>query len=306
MRQVEDDERRRAPHQVEQHIEGLDIDRGVGLERAGRGEQPDVLVVLGQEALEEHLVEPLRMGQRVLDALLGFEVEGERHRAEGEIEVEHDDVVVKRLGERPCRVVRHGAAARAALGAHERDDPTERRLGRIAAHRGDRLEDLLRRERRHQIVAHSLLNQGAIYLHVVFLAQDHDLRAGLAHLRQAVDLLQHGVAVLGRLDDDQVGRRVVVEEGDGVVEAARFDVDRRLLEPAVAQRLLDRGACFAVVDESGHGSSEIGLHFRYRCKRLPFYSETSLRVARSASVRSVTVASPARKPWITTLLRWTS
>ena len=78
-----------------------------------------MLGALRQQAVEQHLVEPLRARQRVGDALHRILVEIEAGGAEGQIEIGDDDVGLQDLRQRPGRVVADRRRADAALGADE-------------------------------------------------------------------------------------------------------------------------------------------------------------------------------------------
>ena len=63
---------------------------------------------LGHIALEQDVVEPVGLFQGVIDALLRIDVERHAGGAEGEVEVEQDDVVLVKLRQAPGHVMGEG------------------------------------------------------------------------------------------------------------------------------------------------------------------------------------------------------
>ena len=108
-------------HDVDDLVAGVGRDVVVAIEHDRRGEDRQMLGALGQQAVEQHLVETLGARQRVGDALHRILVEIEAGGAEGEIEIGDDDVGLEDLRQRPGRVVADGRRADAALGADEGD-----------------------------------------------------------------------------------------------------------------------------------------------------------------------------------------
>ena len=95
--------------------------------------------------------------------------------------------------------------ADAALGAHHRDDAADR-LGAGPRNRCEiACDEFDHAERPDQIFAHSARHQLAIEHDVVDLAENDDFGAGVAILRELVELIDQHVAVGGRLEDDDVG-----------------------------------------------------------------------------------------------------
>ena len=157
----------------------------VAIEDDGRGKDRQMLGALGQQAIEQHLVEPLGARQRVRDALDGILVEVEAGGAEGQIEIGDDDVGLQDLRQRPRRVVADGRRADAALGADEGIDVADGLGVGIVVEVGDRLHELHRRQRLDQVFADAALQQIAIEHDVVDVPDDDDLGAGVAATRPA-------------------------------------------------------------------------------------------------------------------------
>ena len=192
-----------------------------------------MLGALGQQAVEQHLVEALRARERVGDALHRILIEIEPGRAEGEIEIGDDDVGLQDLRQRPGRVVADGRRADAALGADERIDVADRLGLGIVVEIGDRLHQLQRRDRLDQVFADAALQQIAIEHDVVDVPDDDHLGARIAVLRQAIELGEDVLARQAALDDDEVRRRVLLVVRHRRFDAAHVHADVRLGEAAV-------------------------------------------------------------------------
>ena len=130
-----------------------------------------------------------------------------------------------------------GGGADAALGADDRDHPPERLGAGHAEQLGYRLDEVDDAERRHQIFADSARHQLPVENDVVELAENDDLGAGVAIFGELVELREQRVAVGGRLEHDDVGRRRA---------AVGFDRRRR-----AAHVLLDMGFGHAPVGDRG-------------------------------------------------------
>ena len=166
-----------------------------------------MLRALGQKAIQQHLVEPLRTSNGIGNALHRILIEIEAGSAEGEIEVGDDHARLEQLRHAPGHVVTDRARSDAALGADKREDVADRiRLG-IIVEIGDTLHELEWRYRRDQVLADTALQQLAIEHHVIDMADGHHLGACVAAPSQAVELGQHFTPRQRRFDDDQVRRR---------------------------------------------------------------------------------------------------
>ena len=122
VRQVDGHERHVLAHHLEHEVAGVGRDLVVAVEHDRGGEDAQMLGALGEQAVEQHLIEPLGALQRLGDALHRVLVEVEAGGAEGQVEVGDDDVGLEDLRHRPGGVVAHRAGADAALGADEGDD----------------------------------------------------------------------------------------------------------------------------------------------------------------------------------------
>ena len=84
-----------------------------------------MVLALGQQAVEQHLVEAIGAEHRLGDALRRIEVEIEPGGAEGHVEVGEDHVGAEQARHRPGDVVGDRGGADAALGADEGVDLAE-------------------------------------------------------------------------------------------------------------------------------------------------------------------------------------
>ena len=128
-------------------------------------------------------------------------------------------------------------SADAALGADHRDDAAERFGPGNAEQVGDGLDEFDRGERRDEIFADAARHQLAVEDDVVDPAEHDDLGARVAEVRQLLELLDQQIAVGGRLEHDDVGRR-----------RAAIGFDRR---SGAAHVLLDVGLGHAPVGDRG-------------------------------------------------------
>ena len=212
----------------------------VAIEYDRSREDRETLGALRQKASEQHLGETLGARQRFRDALHRVLVEVEARGAERESEIGDDDVARQRLRQGPRDVVADGRRTDATLGADERVDVTDRIGIRIVVEVGDAFHDLQRRHRRDQVFADAALQQLAVEHHVVGLADDDDLGAGVAALGQTVELVQQFEPRQPRFDDDEVRRRALLVVSHGRRDAAHVDRDVRLGEAPVLGRVLHR------------------------------------------------------------------
>ena len=150
-----------------------------------------MLGAFGEQAVEQHLIEPLGALQRLGDALHRVLVEVEARGAEGQVEVGDDDVGLQDLRHGPGGVVAHRAGADAALGADEGDDVADGIGVGIVVEVRQALDQLQRRDRSDQVLAHAALQQLTVEHDVVGAADHHHLGAGVAALREPVELGQH-------------------------------------------------------------------------------------------------------------------
>ena len=67
-------------HRVDHRLIGFRRGVIVAFQRGRRGEQRQMVAALDQQAVEQHIVQPFRRGQRVGDALAGFVVEVQARR----------------------------------------------------------------------------------------------------------------------------------------------------------------------------------------------------------------------------------
>ena len=98
-------------------------------------------------------------------------------------------------GDRPGDVVGDHRRADAALAADEGDGAAERLRRAVDVEVGDGPDDAHQIDRRDQVLADAAVDQPAVELDVVDVADDDDLGAGVADLGQAVEL---GVEALAR------------------------------------------------------------------------------------------------------------
>ena len=100
MRHVHDHARRDLAHGIEHGFIGAGLGIVDAIQHRRRREQRKMLARFQQQAVEQHIVEALRRGQRIGDALARFLVEIQTRRAERQIEI--DDGGVDLAGARRC------------------------------------------------------------------------------------------------------------------------------------------------------------------------------------------------------------
>ena len=138
MRNVEHHRRHVRLHDLQHLVERLLVEV-VGLVEGGRrGEQAQMVLALGEQAVEQHLVEAIGAEDRLGDALRRVEVEVEAGGAERHVEVGEDHVGADQARHRPGDVVGDRGGADAALGADEGVDLAELLACRVAVDAGDR------------------------------------------------------------------------------------------------------------------------------------------------------------------------
>ncbi len=190
MGQIQNDARRGLAHRVDHRLKGLGLRFIIAFQRRGGGEQRQMLAALDQQPVEQHVVQALGRGQRVGDALGGLLVEIQAHGAERQVEIDHRGVDMQLLGDAPADIVRQGGGAGTATGADKGHHPADRARRRIEIKAGDRLDDLQRRQRCHQIFRGAAAHQFAVQLHVIDAADHHHLGGGIAHFGQAIEFVQ--------------------------------------------------------------------------------------------------------------------
>ena len=239
MRHVDGDPRHVLAHDVEHGIAGGGIKIVRAVERAGSGEQTQMIGAARQQPVEHHLVEALRRSQSIGNPLQRILVEIETGRAEGQIEIGDHHVALERRGDGEGGVVADGARAGAAFSADKGNDLTHRPRLRIGVDGRNALDDLHHLDRGHDIFADAAAQELAIEQHVVDMADGNDLGAGIADLGETVEFAQHVRAVEQGFDDDQVGRRRVAIEGDRRLDPAHLHRNVRLGQAPVLRRLLN-------------------------------------------------------------------
>ena len=137
------------------------------------------------------------------------------------------------LGDRPSEVVRNRGGADAAARADHGDDAAGERLVRVHIEPADRADEVERLHRRHDVFAHAAAHQLAEEGDIVDRADDDDLGAFLDHLRQAIQGVQHLLALHQRVEDQQVRAGLRRKARDRAVHAAGFNRDFRARHAAV-------------------------------------------------------------------------
>ena len=148
-----------------------------------------MLGALGQQAVEQHLVETVRAGQRVGDALHGSWLKSRPVVPKARSKSAMTTLAFKISDSVQADVVADGRRADAALGADEGDRRDRRgsRLG-IVVEIGDRSPSAASARSAHQIFADAALQQLAIEHDVVDVADDEHLGARVADLGQPIEL----------------------------------------------------------------------------------------------------------------------
>jgi hypothetical protein len=208
-----------------------------------------VLGALGQQAIEQHFVEPLRAGQCVRDALHGILVEVEPGCAESEVEIGDHHVGAQRFRERPRRVVADRRRADATLRSDECEHVTDRIGRRVVVEIGDALHQLNRLNRHDEILADTALQQFAIEDHVVDVADDDDLGAAVAALGKLVEFAQHLAARQARLDDDEIGRRAFLVVRHSCLGSAHVNAHMCFRQAAIFRCLFERARSGRILAE---------------------------------------------------------
>ena len=167
MRHVDGDPRHVLAHHVEHGVAGGGIKIVGSVERAGSGEQAQMIGAARQQPVEQHLVETLGRGQRIGNSLQRILVEIEAGRAEGQVEIGDHHVALKHRGNGEGGVVADGARAGAALGPDKGNDLAYRPRLRIGVDRRNALDDLRDCDRGHDIFADAPPQELAIEQHVV-------------------------------------------------------------------------------------------------------------------------------------------
>jgi hypothetical protein len=99
-------------HRVNHRLIGFRHRIIVALQRRRRGEQRQMLAALDQKAVQQHVVQALRRGQRIGNALAGLVVEIQAQGAERQVEIHDGGVDVQFLGDAPADIVGQGGSAR--------------------------------------------------------------------------------------------------------------------------------------------------------------------------------------------------
>src|SRR5262245_33870052 len=178
MRHVEHDPWRAVAHYLEHGLASAGVEIVRPVERAGRGEQAEIIRAARQEPVELEHIETVRRSERIDDALRGVLVEIEPGRAEGEIEIGDHHFPLERSGDGEGGVVANGARARAALRADKGDGLADRPCFRIAVYARQGLDDLEHAYGSDQILADAATKELAIDHDVVEMADDHDFGGG--------------------------------------------------------------------------------------------------------------------------------
>ena len=195
-------------HHIENVLQRVLVDRVVSIDRAWGGKKRQTVAGLGKQAVEKCLVDTLRLAERLGDALGGVDVEIEPGGAEGKIEIGDDRVDHQPAREQPADIVGDGARADAALGADKGEDAADLAGLGIGIEGADRLDDVKRPKRCHEIFAHPRTDQLAIEQDVIDMADDDDLGRGIADIGEMGELGQYPVASAFGLDHQDVRRRV--------------------------------------------------------------------------------------------------
>ena len=172
-------------------------------------------------------------------------IEVETGRAVGEVHVDDHRLNLEIARDRPADIVRDSRGPDAALGADKGDDPAERLCAFTRIEPGHGADEIQNAERHHEIFADPARHQFAIERDVVRAADDNDLRARVAELRELVEFRVQLRAIRPDFEHDQIGRRRGAIGFDRSRRAAHVNLDMRLVHAPVARRV-------------GHDAGEIG------------------------------------------------
>ena len=179
---------------IENRIEGLIAEVIDVFERRRRRQQAEVVGAFRQQALDEGGIGSLAREDRVRYSLQRVLVEVEPGGPESEIEIDNDGIQRDVARDGPGDVVRDGGRADAALCADDGDDPADGdglRCREQAADRADHIEGI---DRSNHVIADAAPHQFAIGNVIIFIADHHDARSGVAHGRELVEAGQNIVA----------------------------------------------------------------------------------------------------------------
>ena len=222
----------RQPQGVENRIKGVGAEIIDAVERCRRGQQVQMVVAFRHQTLDERAVGPFVGKHRVGDALQRILVVVEAGGAERKVEVDDHRIQRQVARDRPCHVVGDGGGADAALGADDRDDPTDRDGFGRREQAADGADHIERRNRPDHVIADAAPYEFAIGRDIV-IAADHDhARSGVAYGGEFIETGKNVFVGLGLQNDDVRGRDTVIGL-DGGHHAAHFDREMRFGETPV-------------------------------------------------------------------------
>jgi hypothetical protein len=242
-----------------------------------RAQHEQAIGVLDQHPVHEQTVDPIRVLERFAQAMAGLEIQGQRNRAKLKIQVDQHDLATTLTGDQPCETRRHHGRPDSASGAGNRDqlaDPGAGLDGTWLVRRGrDRFVQQTGRDWLDQVVGHAVRQKIAEHAAIVAITKGDHGDAGLADIRQAVDVRQRQLG-FAEIDQQQVGRAVLAQVFHRFLDAAF--TDRGLRQHHLTDDLIDHGVGVGVGAEGEKLLAlRIGVQLLSGCKRGCHYCPSS-------------------------------
>src|SRR5690348_6591909 len=149
MRQVQDDARARRANRLHDRLIRFGREFRFAFEDGWRDKEREMVAALEKEAIQKHIVQPLRRRESLGDALARLLIEVQARRAESEVVVDDRRVDLKLLRDVPTDIVGNGRGSDPAACANECDYTADRGGIRTEVEAGDDFDQRQRVYRRN-------------------------------------------------------------------------------------------------------------------------------------------------------------
>ena len=252
MRQIKRDERRLAANLFQHHFIFTRREFPIAVQRRRRRKQTQPLGTAHQKPVEQRIIEPVRFVEGIAQRLGRVLVEIEPGRAEGEIEIDEHRIGLQPFRQRPGAIMGHRRGADTALGADEGNTLAGKGLLGIEEQVGNRADQMQRRHRWHEILAHPALHQLAIEGNIIGGADDDNLGFRVTDARQLLELFEQALATHSRFHNQKIGRGRIMIALDRCGQPAELDADMRLGQAPVTGGIVDQRSGLGTFAEGGN------------------------------------------------------